>query len=254
MSTICRLAARRSSPESRALLAAIRGGAGPRLDGAGPSIPPLAKVVTCAACHGVNGNSQSDAMPIIAGMDAGYFKKQVQSYAAGARPSPEMGPYSKQILDIGVDGVAAYFAAQKMEPTPIKVDAAAVERGRVAAASCVVCHGANGQGRRRQAAFPSLAGQAPGIPARPDAALQAGRAQSRRRRARRAQGADEDDPRRADPRPRRLLLEPPVGGRGARLARRPRGRRDAGLRGDAGAARLRGRASSPASWAWAAPS
>lgn len=121
----------------------------------------VARVVTCAACHGVNGNSKSDSMPIIAGMDATYFKKQVQGYAANARPSPEMGPYSKQILDIGVDAVAAYFAAQRMEPTPQKVDAAAVERGRVASTPCVICHGANGKGDVAKG-IPSLAGQPPG--------------------------------------------------------------------------------------------
>lgn len=119
------------------------------------------RVVTCAACHGVNGNSKSDSMPIIAGMDAAYFKKQVQSYAANARPSPEMGPYAKQILDIGVDAVAAYFAAQRMEPSAIKVDAAAVERGRAASAPCVICHGPAGKGDLAKG-IPSLAGQPPG--------------------------------------------------------------------------------------------
>ena len=120
-----------------------------------------ARVVTCAACHGVNGNSRSDTMPILAGMDAAYFKKQIQAYAANGRPSPEMGPYAKQVLDIGVDTVAGFFAAQAMEPTPVKVDAAAVERGRAASASCLICHGANGKGDAAKG-IPSLAGQPPG--------------------------------------------------------------------------------------------
>jgi len=47
----------------------------------------FAKVITCAACHGVNGNSSSDLMPIIAGLDPAYFKLQVANYAAGKRPS-----------------------------------------------------------------------------------------------------------------------------------------------------------------------
>jgi cytochrome c553 len=72
-----------------------------------------------------------------------------------------MGPYSKQILDIGVDAVAAYFAAQRMEPTPVKVDAAAVARGRTAAAPCVICHAADGKGDLAKG-IPSLAGQPPG--------------------------------------------------------------------------------------------
>jgi cytochrome c553 len=160
MSTICRLALVTLAGVASALLAGAAWAQGPAST-AGPFETPLAKVITCAACHGVNGNSRSDAMPIIAGLDAAYFKKQVEAYAAGGRPSPEMGPYSKQILDIGVDQVAAFFAGQKMEPTPVKLDAAAVERGRAAAAVCVACHGPAGKGDPARG-IPSLAGQAPG--------------------------------------------------------------------------------------------
>lgn len=149
---------------SAALLAAVSAPAPASAQSPAPMLyeTTAARVVTCAACHGVNGNSRSDAMPIIAGMDAGYFKKQVQAYAANARPSPEMGPYAKQILDIGLDAVAGYFAAQRMEPTPLKADAAAVARGRTASAPCVVCHGADGKGDPAKG-IPSLAGQPPGF-------------------------------------------------------------------------------------------
>ena len=160
MSTICRLAVVALAGVAGAVLAGSAWAQGPASTG-GPFDTPRAKVITCSACHGVNGNSRTDSMPIIAGMDAAYIKKQVQSYAAGGRPSPEMGPYSKQILDVGVDQVAAFFAAQKMEPTPIKADPAAVERGRVAAATCVVCHGPAGKGNPARG-IASLAGQAPG--------------------------------------------------------------------------------------------
>lgn len=161
MSTICRLAVVTVAGVVFALLAGPAPAQSPAST-AGPFDTPLAKVITCAACHGVNGNSRSDAMPIIAGMDAAYIKKQVESYAAGGRPSPEMGPYSKQILDIGVDQVAAFFAGQKMEPTPVTLDAAAVERGRSAAIVCVACHGPAGKGDPARG-IPSLAGQAPGF-------------------------------------------------------------------------------------------
>jgi len=161
MSTICRLAVVALAAVAGAVLAGSAWAQGPAST-AGPFDTPLAKVITCSACHGVNGNSRTDAMPIIAGMDAAYIKKQVETYAAGGRPSPEMGPYSKQILDIGVDQVAAFFAAQQMEPTPIKVDPGAVERGRAAAAVCVTCHGPAGKGDPARG-IPSLAGQAPGF-------------------------------------------------------------------------------------------
>lgn len=131
--------------------------------GAGPlDDPGFAKSLTCSACHGVAGNSRSDFMPIIAGMSAAYFKKQMDAYAAGKRPSPEMEPYAKMVLALGVDEVARYFGEQKMEPTPIAVDAAAVARGRAAAAQCAICHGADGKGNAAMVS-PGLAGQPPGF-------------------------------------------------------------------------------------------
>jgi cytochrome c553 len=117
--------------------------------------------ITCAACHGQAGNSRSSAMPIIAGQDAAYLKKQIEDYAAGKRVSAEMEPYAKQVLNIGVDDVAAYFASRRREPTPITQPADAVARGRSAAAQCTVCHGSQGQGDPAKL-IPSLAGQAPG--------------------------------------------------------------------------------------------
>ena len=119
------------------------------------------KSITCAACHGVAGNSRSAAMPIIAGLDAAYFKRQIEAYAGGKRLSAEMEPYAKQVLDLGVDDVAAYFASRRREPTPVTSPADAIARGSNAAAQCAICHGAQGQGDAAKG-IPSLAGQAPG--------------------------------------------------------------------------------------------
>jgi cytochrome c553 len=121
----------------------------------------LNKVFTCSACHGAGGNSRSASMPILAGMEPAYFKKQIESYAAGRRPSPEMEPYAKYVLQVGVDEVSAYFARQRRERTPVALEAAAVARGRTAAAPCVVCHGPAGKGDPAKL-IPSIAGQAPG--------------------------------------------------------------------------------------------
>jgi len=135
---------------------------GSAADAAGPLDERGAlKAVTCTACHGQGGNSRSSAMPIIAGVDAAYFKKQIEAYAVGKRLSPEMEPYAKQVLNLGVDDVAAYFASRKREPTPIPSPADAVARGSSAAAQCVICHGPQGQGDPAKM-IPSLAGQAPG--------------------------------------------------------------------------------------------
>jgi cytochrome c553 len=124
--------------------------------------PGFAKSLTCSACHGAAGNSRSDFMPIIAGMSPAYFKKQIEAYAGGKRPSPEMEPYAKMVVVLGVDEVARYFGEQKMQPTPIAVDAGAVARGRTAAAQCATCHGPDGKGNAAMQS-PSLAGQPPGF-------------------------------------------------------------------------------------------
>ncbi len=130
--------------------------------GAGPLDSPGAlKSLNCAACHGAGGQSPSDTMPILAGLWPAYFKKTIEDYAAGRRPSPEMEPYAKQVLQLGVDDIAAYFAAQKREPTRVKADAAAAERGRAAAAQCAGCHGARGEGDQAKL-IPDLRGQPPG--------------------------------------------------------------------------------------------
>ena len=120
--------------------------------------PGYAKAFTCSACHGFAGNSQSATMPILAGMNAAYVKKALQDYASGKRPSPEMEPYSKMAIHLGVDDVAGYFASQTKQPTTIAADPAAVARGRTASQQCVVCHGTSGKGDMTKG-VPDLTGQ-----------------------------------------------------------------------------------------------
>jgi cytochrome c553 len=129
---------------------------------AGPlDTPGATKALTCSACHGLNGLSVSNTMPILAGILPAYFKKAIEDYATGKRPSPEMEPYAKAVKVLGVDELAGYFAAQTKEPTPIRADAAAAERGKVAAAQCAVCHGPDGRGDPAKL-IPDLRGQPPG--------------------------------------------------------------------------------------------
>ena len=136
--------------------------AAPGVAGAGPLDGPGAqKSLVCSACHGFAGNSRGNTVPILAGVDAAYFKKAIADYAAGRRLSAEMEPYAKMVVQSGVEDVAAYFAGQTRQPTPVGADPAAVQRGRGAAAACVVCHGANGKGDRAKL-IPDLTGQPPG--------------------------------------------------------------------------------------------
>lgn len=123
--------------------------------------PGALKALNCSACHGPAGQSPGEAVPILAGLWPEYFRKAIEDYASGRRPSPEMEPYAKQVLELGVDDVAAYFAAQRREPTRTPVDPGRAARGQAAAQQCAICHGARGEGDRAKL-VPDLRGQPAG--------------------------------------------------------------------------------------------
>jgi cytochrome c553 len=128
---------------------------------AGPLDPPgYQKAFSCSACHGFAGNSKTDTTPILAGMAPWYFKKAIADYASGKRPAAEMEPFAKMIDVLGADDVANYFAAQSRQASAIKLDPAAVERGRAASTACVLCHGPNGKGDAGKG-VPDITGQPP---------------------------------------------------------------------------------------------
>jgi len=129
---------------------------------AGPLDSPGAqKSMVCSACHGFAGNSPGNTIPIIAGMAPSYFKKAIKDYAEGKRPSPEMEPYSKYVLQVGLDEVADYFAVQRKQPPRTKPDPNAVKRGAALAAQCAACHGSKGEGDAFRA-VPVIQGQPDG--------------------------------------------------------------------------------------------
>jgi cytochrome c553 len=133
----------------------LKAAAGP-LDSSGAQ-----KALVCSACHGFAGNSPGNTVPIIAGMAPNYFKKAIKDYAEGKRPSPEMEPYSKYVLQVGLDEVADYFAVQPRQPAKTKSDPNAVKRGAALAAQCAACHGPKGEGDAFRA-MPSIQGQPAG--------------------------------------------------------------------------------------------
>src|SRR3989442_8502888 len=101
-------------------------------------------------------------MPIIAGIAPWYFKKAIEDYAAGRRPSPEMEPYAKYVIQAGVDDLAAYFTGPARQPTAMKSDPAAIEPGPAASQQCAICHRESGRGDAPEGR-PHLRGQPPGL-------------------------------------------------------------------------------------------
>jgi cytochrome c553 len=143
-----------------AALVAVVAGAVPAV--AGPvDTPGFTKAFSCSACHGRAGAARADAVPVLAGMPAWYLKKAIEDYAAGRRPSPEMEPFSKMVKTLGVDEVAAYFAAQPREASQTKLERTAIVNGRTASAQCAACHGDDGRGNQAKGT-PDLTGQPPG--------------------------------------------------------------------------------------------
>src|SRR5262245_60082105 len=66
----------------------------------------------CAACHGVNGVSVSDAIPNLAGQKAAYLENQLKALREGTRKNPIMNAIAGQLSNDDVANVAAYFATQ----------------------------------------------------------------------------------------------------------------------------------------------
>ena len=66
----------------------------------------------CAACHGANGVSVSDAIPNLAAQRAGYLEAQLKALKDGSRKNPLMNAIAAQLSADDMANVAAYFAAQ----------------------------------------------------------------------------------------------------------------------------------------------
>jgi cytochrome c553 len=124
-----------------------------------------AKSVTCAACHGADGNSVTPDWPMLAGQHATYIVRQLRAFKSGERTDVTMKPFADLLSEQDMLDVAAYFAAQK--PTPKGADPALVGlgqqiyRGGVPArgvAACIACHGPEGNGNPL-AAYPRVGGQ-----------------------------------------------------------------------------------------------
>jgi cytochrome c553 len=68
------------------------------------------KAELCSACHGLNGISESDAWPNLAGQKAAYLAKQLRAYRDGTRRDPSMDAMAKSLSDEDIENLAAYYA------------------------------------------------------------------------------------------------------------------------------------------------
>jgi cytochrome c553 len=123
------------------------------------------KSATCAACHGLDGNSVTPDWPSLAGQHTAYVVRQLKAFKGGERVNVTMKPFADMLTDQDIADLAAYFAAQK--PVPKGADPALVNLGQQiyrggvpqrGIAACIACHGPSGDGNPL-AAYPRISGQ-----------------------------------------------------------------------------------------------
>lgn len=66
----------------------------------------------CAACHGVEGVSVSDAIPNLAAQRPAYLEGQLKAFKEGNRKNPLMNAIAAQLSADDMANVAAHFSAQ----------------------------------------------------------------------------------------------------------------------------------------------
>jgi len=128
----------------------------------------------CASCHGQQGEGKFDMnAPTIAGLSAGYIKRQLSYYQQGIRGAHSEDIYGQQMAAMtgvladqaAIDNVSAYIATLQGKPSDQGSDQndtattnGNLAKGRRYFQNCSVCHGENGEGRSFADA-PKLAGQ-----------------------------------------------------------------------------------------------
>ena len=119
----------------------------------------------CAACHGVDGNSQIVINPKLAQQHPAYLIKQLHDFKDDKRADPVMKGFAMMLSGEEMNNISAWLAQQKAQPG-YATDKELVQlgeriyRGGIAdrnIAACASCHSPNGAGIPSQ--YPRLAGQ-----------------------------------------------------------------------------------------------
>lgn len=73
------------------------------------------KIITCVACHGVDGQSTAPIYPNLAGQAPEYLDMALKAYRAGERNggmSAVMTPQAKNLTDEDIADMSAYYSKQ----------------------------------------------------------------------------------------------------------------------------------------------
>ncbi|MDH3559437.1 MAG: cytochrome c4 [Gammaproteobacteria bacterium] len=132
---------------------------------AGDAEAGKAKSASCAACHGVDGNSVNPEWPKLAGQHEGYLVKQLYYFGDGERDNSIMKGMVASLSEQDRMDLAAYYASQKAtigaaDPELVEFGERIYRSGNAQSgiAPCMGCHGPNGSGNPA-ANYPALRGQ-----------------------------------------------------------------------------------------------
>lgn len=120
---------------------------------------------TCAACHGMDGNSVNPIWPSLAGQHEAYLVRQIKFFKNGERVDPMMAPMVATLTDENIEDLAAYFASQELkmkaaDPNTVELGQKIYQGGDKERniPACMSCHGPTGQGNPISG-YPVVAGQ-----------------------------------------------------------------------------------------------
>ncbi|MGH8260776.1 MAG: c-type cytochrome [Steroidobacteraceae bacterium] len=131
----------------------------------GTAAAGAAKVATCTACHGPNGNSANPQWPRLAGQNAVYLDEQLHLFKDGVRNNPVMMPMANTLSDQDIDSIAVYYEDQT--PTGAEADPSYWKAGEQlykdgdpsrGIPACIACHGPVGRGNLASG-YPALRAQ-----------------------------------------------------------------------------------------------
>tara|TARA_Y100000768_G_scaffold387564_1_gene379319 strand:+ start:332 stop:655 length:324 start_codon:yes stop_codon:yes gene_type:complete len=71
------------------------------------------KSVTCSACHGVDGNSDTKMYPRLAGQYKNYLIHALSSYKSGERKNAIMSGFAAGLSDQDIIDLSTFYSKQK---------------------------------------------------------------------------------------------------------------------------------------------
>jgi cytochrome c553 len=137
-------------------------------DAASRSHAEKVAITVCGTCHGRDGNSTQPKFPRLAGQHESYLVAQLKNFRGQTRGDPDAIGYmwgmASELDDETIAAVAAYYAAQKPEPSaaggsPLVATGRDIYEHGVpgeGVPACSACHGPDAHGLKD---YPRLAGQ-----------------------------------------------------------------------------------------------